>query len=56
MIYLERLKYLESKIKCLLLGHVIEYGYNYEKALMIQRCKRCKKIIGKAQTYMEKVK
>lgn len=54
--YIERLKYIEKRIKCIILGHNIEYGYNYEKGLTIQRCSRCYKILSKGKPYLEKVK
>jgi hypothetical protein len=50
--YIERLKYIEKRIKCIILGHNIEYGYNYEKGLTIQRCSRCYKILSPQKHYV----
>lgn len=52
----DKLIQLDNKIKCLTFGHHIEYGYNYEKELMIERCSRCKKILSKALPILEKFK
>jgi hypothetical protein len=50
----DTLKKIENKIKCIIYGHIKQYGYNIEKGLQITRCARCYKIIEKHKDYTKK--
>jgi hypothetical protein len=50
----DRMEYIEKRIKCIIIGHAPQKGYNVSKGLMIIRCARCYKILSKEEYYLKK--